>query len=71
MSGLNLQVSRRFCSPQHIANYASVKSLMERVNSVNTMRVRIPSGSRVLYLLASALSVNSLVVPINIGHHAL
>ena len=92
MSGLNLQVSRRFCSPQHwkllfinylflqyfydiaadyttniwisrylkrtllntIANYASVKSLMKRVNSVNTVRVRIPSGSRVLrkYLLS-------------------
>ena len=42
-----------------IANYASVKSLMERVNSVNTVRVRVPSGSRVLrkYLLSLYLLI--------------
>ena len=46
-----------------IANYASVKSLMERVNSVNTVRVRVPSGSRVLrkYLL-SLYSLNYLFI---------
>jgi len=68
---VNLEVSWGFSFPQNISNDTSVKTLVERVNPLYAVRVGVSPGSGVLNLFAPPLSIDPLVIPVNISHHAL